>query len=101
MKSRKKPIHPYLKEIGGQIKHLRHQKGLSLESLGASIGIDGPNMQKIENGANITLSSFLKIFIVLEVTPNQFFSALSWKLTEDDIDALTIPRTIKKKTRKK
>lgn len=102
MKSRKKPIHPYLKEIGAHIKALRDKKQLSLETIGATIGIGGSNLQKIENGANITLSSLIKIFIVLEITPVQFFSGLSWEVTEDDIEELTTPRTvIKKKLKRK
>jgi transcriptional regulator with XRE-family HTH domain len=97
MKPRKKPIHPYLKKVGANIKYLRNQKKISLEDVGAAIGIDGSNMQKIEKGANITLSSLMKIFIVLETSPMQFFSSLKWDLSTDDIDSLTIPRLPKKK----
>ena len=96
MKPRKKPIHPYLKKIGEHIKHLRVRKDISLEIIGAAIGIDGANMQKIEKGANITLTSLMKILIVLDINPVQFFSGLSWELSTEDIEAMTIPRTIKK-----
>jgi transcriptional regulator with XRE-family HTH domain len=101
MKARKKPIHPYLKKIGERIKHFRVEKGLSLEALGIAIGIDGANMQKIEKGANITLSTLIKIFVILEINPLQFFNELPWKLSGDDIEALTITRPIKKKGAKK
>lgn len=101
MKPRKKPIHPYLKSIGSHIKRLRDNKEMSLETLGDSIGIGGSNLQKIENGANITLSSLIKICIALEITPVQFFDNIPWKLSLDDIEELTIPRKIVVKKLKK
>lgn len=100
-KSRKKPLHPYLKKISTEIKKLRIQRKLSLEMLGAEIGLDAANLQKIELGQNLTLNTLLKLCICLKTSPAKLFDKIPWDLTEKDIDALTTPRTIKKKAIKK
>ena len=99
-KSRIKPLHPYLVELGAELKKLRNEKKLSLESVGAEIGLDASNMQKIELGKNLTLNTLLKLCICLEITPAKVFGRLSWNLDEEDIDTLTTPRIIKKSTAK-
>lgn len=102
MKPKKTTIHPYLISLGKQIKFIRIQKGLSLESLGSSIGIDGSNLQKIEKGQNITLSTLIKILIILGSEPVDFFADINWNLSKDDIDRLTIIKPTKRsKTRKR
>jgi transcriptional regulator with XRE-family HTH domain len=100
-KSRKKPLHPYLSLLGAEIKRLRNQSKLSLEAIGAEIGLDASNMQKIELGQNLTLNTILKLCICLNISPSKLFDKLPWSLSEKDIDALTTPRTIKKKPIKK
>lgn len=100
-KSRKKPLHPYLKLVGIEIKKLRNQRKLSLEVLGAEIGLDAANMQKIELGQNLTLNTLLKLCICLNTTPAKLFDKIQWDLNEEDIDALTTPRPLKKKVIKK
>ena len=95
-KPKKKTAHPYLIELGAQIKQLRTHKKLSLETLGSEIGLDASNLQKIEQGQNLTLHTILKLCICLKTTPAKLFDKLTWDLTEKDIDALTNPRTIKK-----
>lgn len=100
-KSRKKPLHPYLKLVGTEIKKLRNQRKLSLEILGAEIGLDAANMQKIELGQNFTLNTLLKLCICLNTSPTKLFDKIQWNLTEVDIDALTTPRPTPKKVIKK
>lgn len=97
-KSRKKPLHPYLVQLGAELRQLRNKKRLSLESVGAAIGLDASNMQKIELGKNLTLNTLLKLCICLEITPAKIFESISWNLNDEDIDALTTPRPIKKVT---
>lgn len=100
-KPKKKTIHPYLIELGFEIKKLRLEKGLSLERVGSEIGIDGSNLQKIELGNNITIQTLLKLCICLSVSPSEMLSNIKWDLTESDLDKLTTPRIIKKPTGKK
>lgn len=99
-KPRKKKIHPYYSALGMEVRKLRLIKGMSLETLGGEIGLDASNLQKIELGQNITLSTLLKICICLQTTPAKLFEKLAWNLTEKDIDHLTTPRTVKKKNKK-
>ena len=100
-KQRKKPVHPYLIELGSELKKVRIQKKLSLEVLGGEIGLDAANMQKIELGQNLTLNTLLKLCISLKITPVKLLDRIAWDLNEKDIDALTNPRIIKKKSAKK
>src|SRR4051812_39618021 len=95
-KPRKKPLHPYLIDVGGEIKRIRLQRKISLEFLGAEIGLDASNMQKIEMGQNLTISTLLKLCICLNTPPSKIFEKIPWNLNEDDIDALTTPRTLKR-----
>lgn len=97
MKPRKKPLHPYLVELGAELRVIRIERGLSLEVLGTEIGLDASNLQKIELGQNLTINTLLKLCICLGVSPAEFFDRLPWKLDEDDIDALTTPRPTKAK----
>jgi transcriptional regulator with XRE-family HTH domain len=100
-KQRKKPLHPYLTELGAQLKKLRIQRKLTLEVLGGDIGIDASNLQKIEAGHNLTINTLLKLCICMNVTPAKLFDKMDWELTESDIDSLTTPRPVKKKSAKK
>ena len=100
-KRRKKPIHPYLTELGSEIKKVRTQRKLSLEVLGGEVGLDASNLQKIELGQNLTLSTLLKLCICLKIAPAKLLDKIDWNLTEKDVDTLTTPHTIKKKSSKK
>lgn len=100
MKERKKPIHPYLVKLGSEIKKLRLQKDLSLEIIGSHIGLDASNLQKIENGQNLTLNTLLKLCICLDIHPAKLVDKITWDLKEEDIDLLTTLRPKKKKIKK-
>jgi transcriptional regulator with XRE-family HTH domain len=86
---KKKPPHSYLIALGAEVKRIRIQKNLSLEALGVEIGLDAPNMQKIEAGQNLTVNTLLKICICLGTTPSKIFDKISWDLTYEDIDSLS------------
>ena len=96
---KKKPVHPYLIELGAEIKKIRLQKKMSLEVLGGEIGLDAANLQKIELGQNLTLNTLLKLCISLRISPAKLLDKISWNLNEKDIDRLTTPRSIKKKAK--
>ena len=100
-KPRKKEIHPYLVELGIELRKLRIKRELSLETLGGEIGLDASNLQKLELGQNLTLNTLLKLCICLDITPSKLLEKVKWDLNEDDIDSLTTPRAIKKKPIKK
>jgi hypothetical protein len=63
--------------------------------------LDASNLQKIELGQNLTLSTLLKLCICLKTTPAKLFDKIKWDLTEEDIDAFATPRVIKKKVGKR
>jgi len=100
-KSRKKPIHPYLIALGAEIKKVRTQRKLSLEVLGGEIGLDASNLQKIELGQNLTINTLLKLCICLKINPSKLLEKVNWNLTEMDLDDLTTPRLLKRKSKKK
>lgn len=95
-KSQKKPAHSYLIRLGSEIKKVRNEEGLSLEVLGGEIGIDASNLQKIELGLNITLTTLLKLCIRLKIPPSKLFDKITWDLKEKDLDSFTTPRPRKK-----
>jgi transcriptional regulator with XRE-family HTH domain len=95
-KPKKKPIHPYLIALGSEIKRLRVNRKLSLEALGSDIGLDAANLQKIENGQNLTLNTLLKLAICLKTPPSKLLDKVAWNLNEKDLDALTTIRSVKK-----
>jgi transcriptional regulator with XRE-family HTH domain len=72
-------------KVGEQIKYFRKDKGISLESLGLDIGLDGSNMNKIEKGQNITLATLFKILSALKITPKDFFYEL--ELNTDEFES--------------
>lgn len=102
MKSlKKKTVHPYLVKLGAELRKTRIQKGLSLEVLGGEMGLDGSNLQKIELGHNITMTTLLKLCICLKVSPSKLFENINWDLKERDLDSLTTPRPVKKRSSRK
>ncbi|MCL2224248.1 MAG: helix-turn-helix domain-containing protein [Defluviitaleaceae bacterium] len=62
------------KAVGGRIKELRLQLGLSQEKLALKAGIDRTFLAGVESGArNISLKSLDKIISALELTWGEFF----------------------------
>lgn len=63
---------PTFKEIGGRIRELREQKGLSQETLAKSIGVSRPVFTKIETGGRaINSIELAKIATVLDTGVNK------------------------------
>jgi transcriptional regulator with XRE-family HTH domain len=58
----------FLKELGGKVKAIRKQKGLSVRALAAMCGTDYSNLSRFENGQkNLYLLSLKLIAEKLEV----------------------------------
>ncbi len=53
--------------VGQAIKQARISKNLTQKQMGALIGVKGPQISRIENGENMTVSTIYKIFSALEI----------------------------------
>lgn len=70
-------------KVSETIRNLRSQKRLSQEKLAELSGLDRTYISGVERGIrNITLESLESIIIGLSVTPEEFFNALTYKLSE-------------------
>ena len=74
MKKRSNTVTIYLTAIGNNIRKERKKKGLTLAALGEDIGLDKGNLQRIEQGKNITLITLAKISAFLEINPTRLFA---------------------------
>ncbi len=77
----------FLNQIGNNIKERRKKRGLTLESLGLEIGLTRMQVHRIESGYNITLTTFLKISIALNVKPELLLKS-ELKFKQDDLEKL-------------
>jgi transcriptional regulator with XRE-family HTH domain len=60
------------RRTGERIREAREARGLSLEKLGAEVGLTKPNLSKAEtNGSNITLDLLESVAKALHLTPAQ------------------------------
>lgn len=55
--------------VGTNIKTIRQDKGLTMEELGFKIGVDRPQVHRMEAGQNLTLRTILKLSKALEIKP--------------------------------
>lgn len=66
--------HPYLVEMGGKIKTLRMEKGLTVRKLSALCGVDSSCLSRIETGQYSSQILTLKaIADALQVSVRDFF----------------------------
>ncbi len=82
---KKNQVNTFLQQIGDNIRKERIKKGYTLAGLGEDIGLDKSNMNKIEQGKNITLITLLKIAAFLEIHPTKLFSQTS-EVTIQDVE---------------
>ena len=67
-----------LRSVGGSIRHLRHERGLTQEDLAGRAGLAVRHLQKIEAGeVNMTLYTVARLASVLDVAPAAFFEKAS------------------------
>lgn len=70
-------------KVSETIRNLRSQKRLSQEKLAQLSGLDRTYISGVERGIrNLTLESLESIIIGLSITPEEFFNALTCKLSE-------------------
>lgn len=71
----KKPITLTPETVGGAVRRLREEQGLSQRELGDRVGLDRNHISRIEVGStNIALDTMEKIAIALGVTPANLIS---------------------------
>jgi transcriptional regulator with XRE-family HTH domain len=67
-------------KVGGRVRELRHELGLSQEALANKAGVDRTYMTDVENGRrNISVEILEKIIGALEVSFQEFFTAKEFK----------------------
>jgi transcriptional regulator with XRE-family HTH domain len=63
-------------KVGSRIRELRHQLGVSQESLAYKADVDRTYMTDIENGRrNVSIENLEKIITALEITIPKFFDS--------------------------
>jgi transcriptional regulator with XRE-family HTH domain len=76
----------FLKKVGSNIKSKRKKKGLSMQELGYYIGLSRMQVFRLEQGANITLLTLLKISIALNTPMAELL--IFRKTTKEDLEWL-------------
>jgi transcriptional regulator with XRE-family HTH domain len=67
-------------KVGGRVRELRHELGLSQEALANKAGVDRTYMTDVENGRrNISVEILEKIIGALEISFQDFFTAKEFK----------------------
>lgn len=70
-----------LHQIGERMKRLRIAKGYTnYENFAFENNIPRAQYGRYENGANLTMASFLKVLKKLEVSPEEFFGGIEKKV---------------------
>ena len=87
MRSEKDVSIEFLKTVGDNIKRKRQEKKMSLEKLGLEIGLTRMQVHRIENGYNITMTTFLKIFMALNMKPEELIR-FDYKFRKEDLEKL-------------
>jgi transcriptional regulator with XRE-family HTH domain len=94
--SDKNKLEKYFKELGKLISSFRKEKKYTLEELGFQIGLDRSAMHRIENGKPINLTTIIKLSIVLDKEPKEFFDT-SFSFKTNDLGSLINTKKISKK----
>ena len=77
----------FLLIVGANIKKKRREKQLTLEQLGLEIGLTRMQVHRIESGYNITLTTLIKIAIVLGLKPENLVKT-EFKFKKEDLERL-------------
>jgi len=85
VKASEKKIKECFKAVGKAIAFERKKRKITLEQLGFDIGLDKSAIHHIENGKPITLTTLIKIAVVLNVKPAALLKNLP-TLSKEDID---------------
>lgn len=87
MKNQKDISVEFLKAIGKNVKEKRKERHLSLEKLGIEIGMSRSMVHRIEKGLNITVTTLLKLMIVLNTDCKDLLK-FDHKLKKGDLEKL-------------
>lgn len=90
----------FLCQLGENIKKKRKKKGLTLEQLGLEIGLTRMQVNRIEKGYNITMTTLLKITIALNLKPVDLVIFKNFNKKED-LEVLVNTNKANKKSNKK
>ncbi len=77
----------FLKNIGQNIQKRRKKKGYTLEKLGLEVGLTRMQVNRIENGYNITMKTLLKLSIALGVKPENLIKFV-YRPKKEDLEGL-------------
>lgn len=77
----------FLKQIGQNVKKRRKKKGYTLEKLGLEIGLTRMQINRIENGYNITMKTLLKLSIALGTKPETLIK-FTHRSKKEDLEGL-------------
>ena len=77
----------FQKQVGENIKRKRKEKKLTLEQLGLEVGLTRMQINRIEKGYNITLTTLLKISLALEINAFEILN-FEYKLNKVDLERL-------------
>jgi transcriptional regulator with XRE-family HTH domain len=65
----------FLKNLGQKIRHLRKEKGLSLNNISEQSGFEKARLSRLEAGkVNITVKTLFKLSHALDVPVHKFFA---------------------------
>ena len=73
--------------VGENIAKKRKKKLLTLEQLGLEVGLTRTQIHRIEKGYNITLTTLLKVAIVLGVKPESLLKT-NFHFKHEDLESL-------------
>jgi len=90
----------FLCQLGENIKKKRKKKGLTLEQLGLEIGLTRMQVNRIEKGYNITMTTLLKITIALNLKPTDLV-VFSYSNKKETLEGLVNNNKSNKKPIKK
>lgn len=79
-----KKIELILKHLGNNLKKARLRRNITMETLSQNANISIPTLRNIENGKNISLESFVKILIELNLEKDLL------KIAHFDVDGRNI-----------
>jgi transcriptional regulator with XRE-family HTH domain len=77
----------FLARVGENISKKRKKKGLTLEELGLEIGLTRMQVNRIEKGYNITLTTLLKVSLALNIKPENLIK-FNFRSKKEDLEGL-------------
>jgi transcriptional regulator with XRE-family HTH domain len=91
--------HPLLRALGGRIRHLRQQRGLTQQALAAAVGVEAETVSRVETGAvAMSIANLALVSAALECTLSDLFAVAApvppSALTDGEREALRVFRAL-------